>query len=89
MLRWMEKDGGGNKLKYIEVLEAIGVIMRIVSFGVLSVLGPDTPFLAMWIVNTLDAVVLTYCAIVRKNKAYTILNIFWLIVGAIGIYNSW
>lgn len=89
MLRWMEKDGGGNKLKHIEVLEAIGVIMRIVSFGVLSVLGPDTPFLAMWIVNTLDAVVLTYCAIVRKNKAYTILNIFWLIVGAIGIYNSW
>lgn len=89
MLRWTEKDGGGNNFRYIETLEAIGVIMRIVSFGVLSVLGPDTPFLAMWIVNTLDAVVLTYCAIIRKNKAYTILNIFWLIVGAIGIYNSW
>jgi hypothetical protein len=88
MLRWTEKDGGGNKLAIIEILEAIGVIMRILSFGVLSVMGKDTPFLAMWVVNTLDAVILTYCAIVRKNKAYTILNIFWLIVGAIGIYNS-
>lgn len=86
MLHWMEKGGGGSKA--IEILEAIGVIMRILSFGVLSVMGKDTPFLAMWIVNTLDAVILTYCAIVRKNKAYTILNIFWLIVGAIGIYNS-
>ena len=66
MLHWMEKVGGGSKA--IEILEAIGVIMRILSFGVLSFIGKDTPFLAMWIVNTLDAVILTYCAIVRKKE---------------------
>ena len=77
-----------KKLDYIEVLELIGVIMRIGSFGMLSIMGPKTPFLTMWIINTVDAVILTYCATKRLNKAYVILNIFWLIVGAIGIYNS-
>lgn len=75
-------------MNILNLLEMIGVVMRIASFGVLSVMGKDTPFLAMWLVNTADAVILTYCAVKRNNKAYTILNIFWLIVGVIGIYNS-
>jgi len=75
-------------MNIINLLEMIGVVMRIASFGVLSVMGKDTPFLAMWLVNTADAIILTYCAIKRNNRAYTILNIFWLIVGAVGIYNS-
>ena len=29
--------------KWIELLEGIGVIMRIIAFGTLSILGPDTP----------------------------------------------
>jgi hypothetical protein len=87
MLRWTEKVGGGSKT--IEVLEFIGVVMRIVAFATLSIMGKETPFLAMWIVNTVDALILTYCAYTRRNKAYTILNSFWLLVGAIGIYNSW
>ena len=62
--------------------------MRILAFGVLSIMGKDTPFLAMWIVNTIDAVILTYCAYKRQNKAYILLNSFWLIVGLVGIYNS-
>lgn len=86
ILPWVEKENSENKT--IEWLELIGVLMRISAFATLSLMGKDTPFLAMWIVNTVDALVLTYCAIKRKNKSYTIMNIFWLIVGAIGIYNS-
>jgi hypothetical protein len=74
--------------KTIVTLETIGVIMRIMAFAMLSVLNENTPFLLMWIWNTLDAVILTYCSWERDNKPYMILNIFWLVVGAIGIYNS-
>jgi hypothetical protein len=74
--------------KVLELMEGVGVVMRIAAFGMLSVMGKDTPFLLMWIWNTIDAVILTYCAWERDNKPYIILNIFWLIVGAIGIYNS-
>ena len=74
--------------RVITSLETIGVVMRILAFGMLSILNKDTPFLFMWIWNTLDAVILTYCSWERDNKPYMILNIFWLIVGAIGIYNS-
>ena len=74
--------------KVLEILEGIGVIMRIMAFGLLSVMGKDTPFLWMWIWNTIDAVILTYCAWERDNRPYIILNLFWLLVGAVGIYNS-
>jgi hypothetical protein len=74
--------------KQIEFLELIGVVMRIMAFGTLSVLNKDTPFLLMWIWNTVDAVILTYCAWERNNRPYILLNIFWLIVGVVGIYNS-
>ena len=74
--------------KWIELLEGIGVIMRIIAFGTLSILGPDTPFLWMWIWNSIDAVILTYAAWERNNKSYILLNFFWLIVGIVGIYTS-
>jgi hypothetical protein len=74
--------------KQIEFLELIGVVMRIMAFGTLSILNKDTPFLLMWIWNTVDAVILTYCAWERNNKPYILLNVFWLIVGVVGIYNS-
>jgi hypothetical protein len=74
--------------KQIEFLELIGVVMRIIAFGTLSVMNKDTPFLLMWIWNTVDAIILTYCAWERDNKPYILLNIFWLIVGVVGIYNS-
>ena len=74
--------------KWIELLEGIGVIMRIVAFGTLSIMGPNTPFLWMWIWNSVDAVILTYAAWERNNKSYILLNFFWLIVGIIGIYTS-
>lgn len=74
--------------KALELLEGIGVVMRILAFGMLSLLNKDTPFLAMWIINTIDAVILTYCAWERNNKPYILLNTFWLIVGIVGIYNT-
>lgn len=77
-----------SKDRWISVLEGLGVGMRILSFGTLSILNERTPFLAMWIVNTIDAVLLTYCAFERHNKAYIMLNLFWMIVGVVGIWNS-
>ena len=75
--------------RWINFWEGIGVAMRILAFGVLSIMNENTPFLAMWIVNTIDAVILTYCAFKRKNRPYLALNLFWLLVGIVGIYNSW
>ena len=72
----------------IKWMEHIGVVMRIIAFGTLSIMGPQTPFLLMWIWNTVDAGILTYCAWERGNKAYLLLNIFWMIVGFVGIYTS-
>jgi hypothetical protein len=74
--------------KLVKNLEFAGVILRMGTFLMLSIMGKDTPFLTMWIINTMDATLLTYCAIKRHNRAYTIMNIFWLIVGTIGIINS-
>jgi hypothetical protein len=73
----------------IKWMEHIGVVMRIIAFGTLSIMGPNTPFLWMWIWNTMDAIILTYAAWERGNKAYLILNIFWMLVGLIGIYTSY
>jgi hypothetical protein len=74
--------------KTVKLLELIGVVMRVMAFGTLSIMGPETPFLAMWIWNTIDAIILTYASWERSNKAYLILNIFWMIVGIVGIYTS-
>jgi hypothetical protein len=74
--------------KWIEFLEGFGVAMRIFSFGMLAILGKETPLLTMWVINTIDAVILTYCAWERDNRAYIMLNTFWLIVGVVGMWNS-
>jgi hypothetical protein len=39
----------------------------------------------VWVVNTIDAILLTYCATLKKDKAYTLLNGFWILVGVVGI----
>ena len=66
-------------------LEMLGVIMRIISFTLVSWLGPASPFMFVWIFNTVDAILLTYCAMIRQDKAYTLLNAFWILVGIVGI----
>jgi len=71
--------------KHISAMEMLGVIMRIISFTLVSWLGPASPFMFVWIFNTVDAVLLTYCATIRKDRAYTLLNGFWIVVGIVGI----
>ena len=70
---------------HLKTLEMIGVLMRIGSFSLVSWLGSDSPFLGVWIVNTIDAVLLTWCARVKQDAAYTLLNAFWILVGIVGI----
>ena len=38
----------------------------------------------VWIFNTIDAIGLTWCAVLKKDKAYTLLNFFWIVIGIIG-----
>jgi hypothetical protein len=72
----------------IKIFELIGVLMRIFSFTLVSWLGPKSPFLFVWIFNTLDAILLSWCSILRKDRAYTLLNVFWILVGIVGIARS-
>ena len=62
--------------------------MRIISFTLVSWLGPQSPFLFVWIFNTADALLLSWCAILKKDRAYSVLNIFWILVGIIGILRA-
>jgi hypothetical protein len=72
-------------IKNMKALEMIGVVMRIISFSLVSWMGPQSPFMFVWIFNTLDAILLTWCASLRKDSAYTLLNGFWILIGIIGI----
>lgn len=75
-------------LKYIRIFEMIGVVMRIFSFSLVSWLGPASPFMFVWVFNTVDALLLSWCAILKKDQAYTLLNIFWVLVGLVGILRA-
>jgi hypothetical protein len=66
----------------------IGVVMRIISFSIVSWLGPASPFMFVWIFNTTDAIILSWCSILKKDKAYTLLNVFWIMVGIVGIMRA-
>lgn len=72
----------------IAAMEMLGVIMRIISFTLVSWLGSASPFMFVWVFNTLDAILLTYCATLKKDRAYTLLNGFWILVGLIGILRA-
>jgi len=75
-------------LKHIRALEMTGVVMRIFSFSLVSWLGPESPFMFVWIFNTMDAILLSWCAILKKDQAYTLLNVFWVLVGLVGILRA-
>lgn len=75
-------------VKYIRVIELIGVLMRISSFSLVSWLGPSSPFLFVWVFNTTDAVMLSWCSILKKDFAYSVLNVFWVIIGIVGILRA-
>ena len=69
----------------IKAIEMLGVLMRVFSFSLVSWMGPASPFLFVWIFNTADALILSWCALLKKDKAYSVLNIFWILVGIVGI----
>lgn len=75
-------------LRYIRPIEMLGVLMRIFSFSLVSWLGEASPFLFVWIFNTADAVLLSWTSILKKDNAYTLLNVFWIGVGLIGIMRA-
>ena len=74
----MKIVSGANEFirRYMTKLEMVGVLMRIFSFSLVSWLGPESPFFFVWVFNTADAFLLSWCAILRKDKAYTTLNVF-------------
>lgn len=75
-------------LRHVRIFEMIGVIMRIISFSLVSWLGENSPFLFVWVFNTMDAILLSWCAILKKDRAYTLLNVFWIFVGLVGILRT-
>ena len=72
----------------IRAIEMIGVLMRIFSFSLISWLGPKSPFFFVWAFNTTDAVLLSWCALIKKDTAYTLLNVFWVGVGVVGMFRA-
>lgn len=72
-------------LARVRTIELVGVSMRIFSFSLVSWLAEESPFLFVWIFNTVDALILSWTAILKKDHAYTLLNVFWIGVGLIGI----
>jgi phosphoglycerol transferase MdoB-like AlkP superfamily enzyme len=72
----------------VAMLEMTGVMMRIFSFSLVSWLGPESPFMFVWIFNTIDAILLSWCAMLKKDRAYTLLNTFWILVGIVGILRA-
>ena len=72
----------------LRAIEMVGVLMRIFSFSLVSWLGPSSPFLFVWAFNTVDAIMLAWCAIIKKDAAYTVLNVFWVGVGVVGMVRA-
>jgi hypothetical protein len=75
-------------LRRIKIIEIIGVMMRIFSFSLVSWLGPKSPFLFVWAFNTSDAVILSWCSTLKKDAAYIFLNVFWIMVGIVGMLRA-
>jgi hypothetical protein len=83
-LHWLNEAVTRN----LRAIEMIGVLMRIFSFSLVSWLGPASPFLFVWTFNTADAILLSWCAIIKKDRAYTLLNVFWIGVGVVGMFRA-
>lgn len=84
LFRWLN----AAVTRHLRTIEMIGVLMRIFSFSLVSWLGPDSPFLFVWVFNTVDAVMLSWCAMIKKDMAYTVLNVFWVAVGVVGMVRA-
>ena len=76
-------------LRHFPSIEMTGVLMRIFSFSLVSLMGPESPFLFVWTFNTVDAIMLTWCAFLKNDRAYTVLNAFWILVGITGMVRAY
>jgi len=84
LFRWLN----GVVTRNLRAIEMVGVLMRIFSFSLVSWLGPQSPFLFVWAFNTLDAIMLSWCALIKKDPAYSVLNVFWVGVGVVGMLRA-
>ena len=75
-------------IKFIKPIEMVGVLMRIFSFSMVSWMGSESPFYFVWAFNTADAIILSWCSILKKESAYILLNIFWILVGVVGMLRA-
>ncbi len=76
-------------LRHVRCFEMAGVLMRIFSFGLLAWMGKDSPLLLIWTINTIDAIVLSWCAMLRRDPSYIVLNVFWIAVGVMGLVRAY
>jgi hypothetical protein len=51
-------------------------------------MGAESPFFFVWAFNTTDAVILSWCSILKRDNAYTLLNVFWIMVGIVGMLRA-
>ena len=72
----------------IRAIEMTGVLVRICCFSLVSWMGPGSPFLIVWAFNSVDALVLSWCSVIKKDPAYTLLNVFWVGVGIVGMIRA-
>lgn len=42
----------------------------------------------VWVFNRIDAVLLSWCAILKRDNADTVLNVFWIMVGIFGMFRA-
>ena len=75
-------------VEYLRFIEMVGVLMRIFSFSLVSWMGAESPFFFVWAFNTTDAVILSWCSILKKDNAYTLLNVFRIMVGIVGMLRA-
>ncbi len=75
-------------IKYLKYIEMVGVLMRIFSFSMVSWMGSESPFFFVWAFNTADAIILSWCSILKKETAYILLNVFWILVGVVGMLRA-
>ncbi len=84
MLGWLNE----MVKRHLRTIEMIGVLMRIFSFSLVSWLGRDSPFFFVWAFNTTDAVMLSWCSFIKRDRAYIVLNVFWIGVGIVGMIRA-
>ena len=75
-------------LRHIRAIEMIGVLLRIACFSAVSWLGWASPWSLVWSLNTVAASALLWCAILRRDPGYSVLNFFWILVGVVGILRA-